>query len=189
MTNSEVDPRPLTFLRKTQNPTEHAFLSQLAQWRLDDGRPIDGPLKKALKQLGLLGEFLKESPHTWVTVSLPKDSDIHDVYRKITRMSHSWFDQAQAVIEGFGEQDNPHFHLLTLGRPKMSNIIKCFVKRFNLANNEKVDILQHDSHSLYVTRRTKYLHGIKDDCKMHKVEMDRAYRESHEIPHLINLFS
>jgi hypothetical protein len=165
-----------------------AVMSQLAAWRVADGRPIDGPLKRELKKLGLLGEFLKETPHTWITVSLPKDADIQDVHKNISRMSHTWFDQAQAVIEGFGEQDNPHFHLLTLGRPKMSNIIRCFTKRFGV-KPEKVDVTAHDSQSLYVTRRTKYLHGIKDESKMHKVEEDRAYRSANAIPHLINLFS
>ncbi len=155
-----------------------------------EGRPIHKGLESWLRDEKLLDQFKKETPHTFITCAFPKDMPIKEAYRKLTDMSHKWFDNAVAVMEAFHPaQRQPHFHLLTLGKADtVQNIVRCFSKRFGVMPN-LVDVRKHHSHELYLQRKDEYLNGNKQESKMHKVRQDREYRAEHEIPDIVELFS
>lgn len=152
------------------------------------GKPIHAALKQWLRDTKQLDEFHFETPHTLITCAFPKDMPIREAYKKLTAMSHKWFSDAKAVMEGHA-WGHPHFHLLTLGKADtVQNIVRCFSKRFGVPPN-LVDVQKHNSHELYLKRKEEYLKGIKQESKMDKVRMDRDYRAEHGVPDVIELFS
>lgn len=192
MSNGEVDPRPAPWLRETRRQKEglslwEATAAQLAAWRIEDGTPIGPKLTAELRKHNLAGRFIYEAPHTFITVSLPKGIKIEAVRDMMSDMSHSWFSEAEAVLEGW-PVDNPHMHLLTLGRPKKQNIVTCFSARFGV-EKPKVDVKQSNCGELYTLRRNDYIRGNKKESKMEAVLEDREYRDAHQIPYLFTFFS
>lgn len=162
-------------------------MRQLAIWAQQRGEPLGPKLVSELRRLGLLGEFYRETPHTFVTVVLPKDMEIQTACDMTSSMSHKWLDQAQAVLEGW-PAGNPHMHLITRGRPKKQNIIRCFTKRYGV-RPEKVDIQQSNCPELYHRRRAEYVQGVKCKEKLDAVAADRQYRDERDIPHVLSFFS
>ena len=171
------------------SPTWEMCARQLATWALADGRPVCPPLLRELKRLGIAHEFIYEQPHTFITVSLPKEPipAIQRIYDKVSTMSYSWLEDAHVVYEGW-TRENPHLHLLTKGIHKKQNIIRCLSARFGVAP-PKVEVAQSTSGQLYLKRRYEYIMGNKVEEKMAAVEDDRVYREDQSIPHLHSLFN
>lgn len=162
-------------------------LRQLAYWHREDNRPIQGKLKRYLLKAGCSEEFFLEQPHTLVTVVLPKGSDLVEMYQQASGMRHKWILEGSiGSLEGW-PVDNPHFHLLTIGRSKKQNIVRCLSKRFKV-RPEKVDVQLSTDGDLYTTR-SNYVKGLKDPSKMDSVLEDREYRAARGVPDLVTFFS
>lgn len=162
-------------------------MRQLAIWAQERGEPLGPKLTSELRRLGLLSEFFRETPHTFITVVFPKGTEIEAACDMASTMSHKWLDQAQAVLEGW-PAGNPHMHLITRGRPKKQNIIRCFTARFGV-RPEKVDVKASNCPELYHRRRAEYVQGVKAKEKLDAVAADREYRDKHNVPHLLSFFS
>lgn len=169
------------------SPTWEMCARQLASWAQIDNEPLRPQLLRELRRLGIADEFVRTVPHTFITVILPKGTAIQSALDMTSSMSYKWFDEAKCVLEGW-PADNPHLHLITKGKPKKQNVIRCFSARFNVAP-QKVDVKFSDDGQLFAKRNSEYILGKKQSDKMSAVDDDRQYRDDHHIPHLIEFFS
>jgi hypothetical protein len=137
-----------------------------------------------LGELGILGEFYEDKPHSMVTIRLPKGKEPQYYRDCLTNLNEiKWVTECEAVFEG-GGTDNPHIHLLSLKEKyHKGNVIKRFAKRFGVPKN-MIDYEQGDTLELLAKRR-QYIRGDKADAKQEAVEADRQFREAHDIPHLV----
>lgn len=141
-----------------------------------------GGLVRLLKCLGIASEYVKITPHVFITVRLPRTMEIKEAYGKIKDLKYGWLQDTRAVIEGYGTP-NPHCHLLVAGSPHKGNCIKQLANRFGI-DRVMVDFKRSDDPELWATR-VAYVEGTKVNEKVEKVEADIAYRNANNIPHLI----
>ena len=139
-----------------------------------------------LQELGILDEYYRAIPHTWVTIRLPKDKE-PEYYKDALcdkLASVEWCQGGKAVFEE-GGRPNPHIHLLLTEKRHRSNTVKRFAKLFGIppqfVDHEVSDCLKHHAN------REGYLRGDKVAAeKQEAVQRDRVYRETHGIPHLVS---
>lgn len=136
-----------------------------------------------LRSLDIDDEYVKITPHSFVTVRFAQSSDIKAVYEKVTNLKYTWLEGAEAVLEGFSTH-NPHMHILIPRKMHKGNVIKQLANRFKLEKH-LVDFKQSDSPEVFVTRQS-YIRGTKQQGKTSKVEADVEVRNANNIPHLIN---
>ncbi len=172
-------PDKVEFLRWCVRQYCDGMLKEDPEWVPNAGNQ----LVRFLKDLDIEDEYVKIKPHCYVTVRVPQVETIESVYKKIKGLRYTWLEGAEAVIEDFGTE-NPHFHLLIPRKIHKGNIIKQLSNRFRVPK-PSVDYLQSDSPERY-EQLTNYIRGRKKAAKMPKVEADVAYRNAHNIPHLIS---
>lgn len=138
-----------------------------------------------LKEIGILGEYLVLSPHSFITVRLQR-AQAPDVYKdQIQSLKElDWVSGGEAVFEG-GGTDNPHMHILIAEKRHKANTIRVLARRFKV-KPEMVDFKVSDDAALCATRRA-YIRGDKTNDKATKVQADLDWRTEHGIPHLIKL--
>lgn len=175
---------------KIQNPDSLDLLRSIVRMYCDGQikkdptwQPRKGSqLVPFLRDLDIDDEYIKIQPHCFITVRLPRTMDIKESYGKIKDLKYGWLQNARAVIEGYGTP-NPHCHILVVGQPHKGNCIKQLANRFGI-QKAMVDFKRSDSPELWATR-VSYIEGTKVEEKAEKVEADKAYRNAHNIPHLI----
>lgn len=137
-----------------------------------------------LKDIGILGEYIVEKPHTFLTMRIT--SSLPAFYKQVIEDLGKLksLSGARLVFEG-GNTSNPHIHMLMEGKRHKANTIKTLSKKFKISK-EKVDFKSSDDAELYYTRLA-YITGAKKDEKEKKVQDDIKYREQHGIQHLYEI--
>lgn len=120
--------------------------------------------------------------HKFVTVSLPPDKnyDVAGVPAKLMEARFDYLHNAMFCLEVTGEemQWHPHLHILILGHPDNTRMIRDLSKLFKVQQNF-IDI-GFRNPKLYA-KRYDYVQGIKRDIKMEQVKNDIAYLESQDL--------
>ena len=151
--------------------------------KVDPGWVPKGQFLWYLRSLDIDDEYVKITPHSFVTVRFQQSSNIKEVYDKVLNLKYTWLEGAEAVLEGFSTH-NPHMHILIPRKMHKGNLIKQLANRFKLQKH-LVDFKQSDSPEVFATRQS-YIRGTKQQDKTSKVEADVEIRNANNIPHLIN---
>jgi hypothetical protein len=138
------------------------------------------PLMKIIKDAGK--EERKVYTTWWATASLDDKKDIKDNLKNIHKaMTKKWIEKYEYVIEQRGETEEEagkgiHVHYIITGKKAPSQILR------ELASTLKIDqsfIKLKPANNIDGLR--SYMTGQKTPEKLKKVEIDKIFREKHNI--------
>lgn len=160
------------------DPTGKLWESICDNWLLAHMKNVDDKKERAER----VRERMRGSAkHKWITISLPKV--MFDPHKAIDALVNCRFDYMKEAlfcleVTGINGEFHPHFHILILGCPDNTRMIRDFSNLFGLAKNfVDIGIRNYD---LYQTR-LDYVRGIKQEKKMSQVEADCKYLQENNL--------
>ena len=128
-------------------------------------------------------------PHSFVTISLPKELYMNDFSEKVKRIidnntgAKSFGDrEIKFCLEFYGKEleMHPHAHVLIKGNGMdKAKIIRAFSRGFDIKPNF-IDYKGGKKHDLY-QKRVNYINGDKVERKQKQIEADEKFRVKNNI--------